>query len=142
MNDTPQKRVAETSAAVPGVAGLTFATGRDKLTIPLQGTNLLIMIGILWQLLGSYKDLPDQVEQIAEDVSEIRTNDQEQATQIGKLEAQVETLEDDRDDLKDQVKDLEKEIERLKAIKDPGESVSEMEAELKRLKKCIADGSC
>ena len=132
----------EHAAASGPAANVTIGAGRDKFTIPLQGTNLVIMLSILWQLLGSYKDLPDQVEKIADAVSVIRANDQEQATQIGKLEAQVETLEDNVDDLKDQAKELEKELDKLKAIKDPGQSVADIQSELTRLKKCIADGSC
>lgn len=129
MSDTPVKRIAEPSAAGPA-ANVTIGTGRDKLTIPLQGTNLAIMIAILWQLLGSYKDLPKQVEQIAKDVSEIRSNDQAQATQIGSLTARVETLEGDN-------KDLEDRIEELEEAQEPNKSVAELESELKKLKKQV-----
>lgn len=129
MSDTPEKRIVEPSAAQPA-ANLTFGTGRDKFSIPLQGTNLAIMIAILWQLLGSYKDLPKQVEQIAEDVSEIRSNDQAQATQIGALTARVETLESD-------VQDLEERVEELEEAQEPNKSMHELESELKKLKKQV-----
>lgn len=131
MSETTEKPNASTGAS------LTF--GKDRLTIPLQGTNLAIMLAILWQLIGAYRDLPDQVEQIANDVQALRSNDQEQATQIGKLEAKVETLEDANEKLDDRIDKLEEELE---LEKHPQKSVAELDAQLNRLKKCIADGTC
>lgn len=136
MSDTPEKRTNESSGS-GSAANVTIGSGRDRLTIPLQGTNLAIMVAILWQLVGSYRDLPDQVKQIADDVQVLRTNDQAQATQIGKLEAQVETLESDRKDLEERVEELEEELEKA-----PSQSVADIEAQVKKLKKCIAEGTC
>jgi hypothetical protein len=119
--------------------GITLRLGPDsKLSLPIQGGNLVMMLVIAGQLFWKYADLPDNVEAIGEDIDKIqldleslKTQGTERDKSIGALETRVEILEDDRDELNVKVSDLE--TARAKAET----KVADLEKENETLVTCV-----
>jgi hypothetical protein len=117
--DAPRKRSREQTKQQQ--TGLILRLGPDsKMSLPIQGSNLLMMGVVAFQLLTTYADIPEKVTTIAEDlvtikadVGQLRANDTEQAKQIGSLEAKAELQREKAKALADRLSKLETENDEL-----------------------------
>ena len=119
MSDTPS--LPDTPATTDAKAGgITLRLGPDsKMAIPLQGGNLVMMGVIVWQLFTSYAKMPEDIEQIGEDISamqsdidELHNADVDLAEKLGKQSGRIEQLEDAAEDRDERIEDLEAKIKR------------------------------
>ena len=136
--DAPQAKPKATSAA----NALTLRLGPDsKMSLPIQGGNLLVMAAILFKMFTSFAALPDNVDAIAKDmttikgdIDQLKTQGVDLATKNGELEVRmsliekatikatvaragterrVDDLEERADDLEERADELETQNEKL-----------------------------
>jgi septal ring factor EnvC (AmiA/AmiB activator) len=131
--DAPVPRKKEKTALQTGI---TLRLGPDsKLSLPIQGSNLIMMLVIAGQLFFRFADMPDDVDAIKKDLStiqgdikDLKMQGTERDKSIGSLETRVEILEVSRDNLSGELKSME-------------DQNSELETEIDRLERCIQRGS-
>lgn len=130
----PRKRTDTTQQT-----GITLRLGPDsKLSLPIQGGNLVMMLVIAGQLFFKFAGLPDDVAGIAKDLTEmsakidgLESQGTERDKSIGALETRVDILEEDRDELNVKVSNLE-------SAKAKAETeISGLEKENERLVTCV-----
>lgn len=131
------KRDTEKSAPT----GITLKLGPDsKMAIPIQGGNLAMMAVILWKMLTTFASIPDQIDTIAgdmveikSDISDLKNKDTELANANGALDSRVKQLETANEKLETRVHDLED------FHAEHGSSTKELLAENKKLRACVAN---
>lgn len=115
MNDKKtEKEAAALEKRKDREAGITLRLGPDsKMSLPIQGGNLVMMLVIAGQLFFKFASLPDDVAEIKTDLAEIqldieslKTQGTERDKSIGSLETRVEILGEARDTLNVEVSNL------------------------------------
>lgn len=133
--DAPASRKHNETAKQTGV---TLRLGPDsKLSLPIQGGNLVMMLVIAGQLFFKFANLPDDVRQIGEDIDQIqldveslKTQGTERDKSIGSNETKIEMLTKEVDELKVEVSNLKSDSTKAET------RVSELEKENERLVIC------